>query len=96
MKTLVSILIAGTLSTAGLFAGAAPASPNAGGHDNAIATSKLPFRPVQKRSAGARQAAVATPKVNVGSPQLPFRPYQKQPKPASSNKPSGVEAANAH
>jgi hypothetical protein len=59
-----------------------------------IATPKLPFRPILKRPSGARQPAVAEPRVNVGTPQLPFRPYQKRPTAAPSNKPSGIEAAN--
>jgi hypothetical protein len=94
MKMLVSILIAGALSTASAFAGAAPKSPNVAGNDNTIATPKLPSRPVQKRPAGARQAAVAAPRVNVGAPQLPFRPYQKLPAAAPSRKPSGIESAD--
>jgi hypothetical protein len=94
MKTLVSILIVGALSTASAFAGAAPTSPNVAGNDNTIATTKVPFRPVQKRPTGARQTAVAAPRVNVATPQLPFRPYQKRPTAAPSNKPIGIEAAN--
>jgi len=79
VKTLVSILIAGALSSAGAFAG----------NGN---TPHVPFRPVQKRPAGARQAPAAEPKVNVEAPKLPFRHYQKQPLAAPSNKPSGLEA----
>jgi hypothetical protein len=94
MKTLVSILIAGTLSTTGAFAGAAPTLRNVAGSDNTIATPKLPFRLFHKGPAGARQSAVAAPRVNVAAPQLPFRHYQKQPTAAPSNKPSAVEAAN--
>jgi hypothetical protein len=90
MKTLVSILIAGALSTTGALA----VAPNVAGNGNTIATPKLPFRPFHKRPAGARQAAVAAPKVNVGTPQLPFRPYQKRPTAAPSNKPTVIEAAN--
>ena len=91
MKTLVSVFVAGALSTTGAFAEAG-ASPNAAGNDDTIATSQVPFRPAQKRPAGARQAALATPKANVGTPQLPFRPYQKNPSAAPSSKPSGIEA----
>jgi hypothetical protein len=94
MKTLVSIFIAGALYTTGAFAGAAPTSRNVAGNDNTIATPKLPFRLFHKRPAGARQSAVAEPRVNVGAPQLPFRPYQKRPTATPSNKPSGVETAN--
>lgn len=93
MKTLASILIVGALSTASVFAGADPTSPNVAGSGNTIATPKLPFRPVQNRPSGARQAAVAAPRANVGTPQLPFRPYQKLPMAAPSNKPSGLESA---
>lgn len=92
MKTLVSVLIAGALSTTAAFAGEVGTSPNVAGNDNTMATSQLPFRPVPKRPAGARQAAVASPKVNVAAPQLPFRPYQKRPTGAQSNNPSGIEA----
>jgi hypothetical protein len=95
MKTLVSILTGGALSTTGAFAGAIPRSPNVAGNDNTIATPKLPFRPVQKRLAGARQSAEAEPKANVRAPQLPFRPYQKRPTATPSNQPSSIEAANA-
>ena len=48
MKTFISILIAGALSTASALAGAAPTSPKVAGNDNAIATPKLAFRPVQR------------------------------------------------
>ena len=78
MKTLVSILIAGVLCSAGAFAD----SGN---------TPHAPFRPLNKRPSGARQAAV-TSKVNVESPKLPFRHYQKQPTPQPSNKSTGLEA----
>jgi hypothetical protein len=90
MKTLVSILIAGTLSTTGAFAAAAPTSCNDAGYDNTIATPKLPFRLFHKRLAGSQQSAVR--EASVGTPQLPFRPYQKRPTAAPSNKPSGIEA----
>jgi hypothetical protein len=80
VKTLVSILIAGVLSSAGAFA------------DNGN-TSHAPFRPLNKRPSGARQAATTASKVNVESPKLPFRHYQKQPTPAPSNKPGGLEAS---
>jgi len=92
MKTLVSVLIAGALSSTGAFAGAVLTSSNVAGNDNAIATPRLPFRPLNKRPSGARQAAAPAPKVNVGAPQLPFRHYQKQPMATPSNKPSGIEA----
>jgi len=91
MKTLVSVFVAGALSTTGAFAEAGT-SPNAAGNENTIASPQVPFRPLQKRPAGARQAAVATPRANAGTPQLPFRPYQKNPSAAPSNKPSGIEA----
>jgi hypothetical protein len=94
VKTLVSILIAGALSTPGAFAGAAPKSGNVAGNGNTIATPKVPFRPYNKRPAGAHEAAVAAPKVNIGAPQLPFRPDQKRPTAAPSNQPSGIEATN--
>jgi hypothetical protein len=94
MKTLLSILIAGALSTTGAFAAAASTSRNVAGNDNTITTPKLPFRLFHKRPAGSRQSAVTEPRVNVGTPQLPFRPYQKRPTAAPSNKPSGIEAAN--
>jgi hypothetical protein len=81
VKTLMSILIAGTISSMGAFAAA----------DNAVATPHVPFRPLSKRPGGARQSGVAQ-KVNVESPKLPFRHYQKQPTAAPSNKPSGLEA----
>ena len=84
MKTLVSLLVAGALCATGAFAEAA-------GGDNTIATPHAPFRPLNKRPSGARQAT-AEPKVNVGTPKLPFRHYQKQPMATPSNKPSGIEA----
>jgi hypothetical protein len=92
MKTLVSVLIAGALSTTGAFAGAAGTPPNVAGNDNTIATPQLPFRLFHKRPAGARQAAVAAPRVDVAAPHLPFRPYQKRPSGAPSNKATGIEA----
>jgi hypothetical protein len=91
MKTLVSVLIAGALSTTGAFAGAAETSPNVTSNENTIATPHVPFRPLNKRPSGARQTEEA-PKVNVATPRLPFRHYQKQPLAAPSNKPNGVEA----
>ena len=91
MKTLVSVLIAGALSSTGAFAGAAETSPKVTANENTIATPHVPFRPLTKRPGGARQAEVA-PKVNVGTPQVPFRHYQKQPVGTPSNKPSGIEA----
>jgi uncharacterized protein with LGFP repeats len=94
MKMFISILIAGALSTASALAGAAPTSPKVAGNDNAIATPKLAFRPVQKKPAGARQAVAAVQRVNVGAPQMLFRPYQKGPTAAPASKPSVIEAAN--
>ena len=99
MKTLVSIFVAGALSSTGAFAGAAgtsPAgtSPNVAGNDNVVATPRLPFRPVNKRPSGTAQASVTASKVNVGSPRLPFRHYQKQPMSTPENKRSGIEATN--
>ena len=82
MKTLMSILIAGALSSMGAVAAEA---------NDTVATPHVPFRPLNKRPSGARQAA--TPKkANVESPKLPFRHYQKQPTAAPSNKPSALEA----
>lgn len=92
MKTLVSVLIAGALSTTGAFAGAAGTSPNVAANDNTIATPQVPFRLFHKRPAEARQAALAAPRVDVAAPQLPFRPYQKRPIASPSNKPTGIEA----
>jgi hypothetical protein len=80
VKTLVSILIAGALCSVGAFADSAN-------------TPHAPFRPLNKRPSGARQAAATESKVNVESPKLPFRHYQKQPTPAPSNKPSSLEAS---
>jgi len=80
VKTLLSILIAGALSTVGAFA-------------NSGNTPHAPFRPLSKRPSGARQTAAAESKANVESPKLPFRHYQKQPAAAPSNKPSGLEAS---
>ena len=77
-----------------LLAEAAPTSPKVAGNDNAIATPKLAFRPVQKNPLGARQAVAAVQRVNVGAPQMLFRPYQKGPTAAPSSKPSVIEAAN--
>ncbi|HTC91755.1 MAG TPA: hypothetical protein VK686_25790 [Bryobacteraceae bacterium] len=91
MKTLVSLFIAGALSTTGAFAGAAGTSPNVTANENTIATPHVPFRPLSKRPGGARQTE-ETPKVNVATPQLPFRHYQKQPLAAPSNKPNSIEA----
>jgi hypothetical protein len=91
MKTLVSVLIAGALSSTGAFAGAAEPSPKVTTNENTIATPHVPFRPLNKRPGGARQTEVA-PKVNVGTPHLPFRHYQKQPVGTPSNQPSAIEA----
>ena len=93
MKTLVSVLIAGALSTTGAFAEAGTStSPNVAGNDNTIATPRVPFRPLPKRPTGRRQAAVTAEGANVGTPQLPFRPYQKRPTGTPSNQPSGIVA----
>jgi|HubBroStandDraft_6_1064221.scaffolds.fasta_scaffold578831_3 hypothetical protein len=94
MKTLVSMIIAGALSTQGVFAGASSASRDVTQNDNTIATPKLPLQLFHKRPAGARQSAAMEKTVNVASPQLPFRPYQKRPTATPSNTPSGTEAAN--
>jgi hypothetical protein len=91
MKTLISVLIAGALSTTGAFAGAAGTAPNVTANENTIATPHVPFRPLNKRPSGARQTE-ETSKVNVATPQIPFRHYQKQPVAAPSTKPNGVEA----
>ena len=91
MKTLVSVLIAGGLSSTGAFAGAAGRSPKVTTNESTIATPRMPFRPLTKRPGGARRTEV-TPKVNVGTAQIPFRHYQKQPVGTPSNKPSGIEA----
>ncbi len=93
MKTLISVLIAGALSTTSIFAAAAPASQNVAGNDDAIATPKLPFRPIHKRPTGARQSAAGESRVNVGSPQLPFRLYQKQPTAAQVNRTNSIRAS---
>jgi len=92
MKMLVSVLIVGALSTTGAFAETTGTSRNDAANDNAVATPHVPFRPLNKRPSGERQAVVASPAVKVGAPQLPFRHYQKQPTAAPSNKPSGLEA----
>jgi hypothetical protein len=89
MKTLLSVLIAGALSSTGVFAG--ETSPKVTANENTIATPHAPFRPLTKRPGGARQTEVS-PKVNVGTPKIPFRHYQKQPLAAPSNTPSGIEA----
>jgi hypothetical protein len=91
MKTLVSVLIAGALSSTGAFAGAAETSPKVTGNKNVIATPHVLFRPLTKRPGGARQTEV-TPKANLGTPHFPFRHYQKQPVGTPSNKPGGIEA----
>ena len=93
MKTLLSILIAGALSSTGAFAGAAGSSSNATGNDNTVASPHVPFRPLNKRPTGTRQVS-STPKANVQTPKLPFRHYQKQPLAAPSNPSSGAEATN--
>jgi hypothetical protein len=91
LKALVSVLIAGALSSTGAFAGAAATSPKVTANENTIATPHVPFRPLTKRPSSARQTELS-PKVNVGTPQIPFRHYQKQPVGTPSNKPSGIEA----
>jgi len=93
MKTLISVLIAGALSTTSIFAATAPASESVAGNDNAIATPKLPFRLFHKRPTGTRQSAERESRVNVGSPQLPFRLYQKQPTAAQVNKTNTLRAS---
>jgi hypothetical protein len=84
MKTLVSVLIAGALAATSALAGA--------GNDSTMATPHVPFRPLNKRPSGARQAVVVKPRANVATPQLPFRLYQKRPTAAPSNKPGSLEA----
>jgi hypothetical protein len=91
MKTLLSILIAGALTSTGVFAGGAETSPKVTANENTIATPHAPFRPLTKRPSGARQNEVS-PKVNVETPKIPFRHYQKQPTGTPSNTPSGIEA----
>ncbi len=81
MKTLVCVLFAGVLSTMGALAA-----------DNPATAPRLPFRMVQKRPTGTRQAPLATPRANVATPQLPFRHYQKQVITTPSNKPASIEA----
>jgi hypothetical protein len=94
MKTFISILIGGALSTVSAFAGAVATPSTAAGSDHTMGTPQVPFRPVQKRPSGARQTAAAAPKANIAVPQLPFRPVPKYPTGTSSKKPSGVETAN--
>jgi hypothetical protein len=84
MKTLACVLIAGALSAMGALAV---------DNSNTVATPRLPFRPVQKRPSGARQASVSPQKANVATPQLPFRHYQKQVIATPSNKTVSTEAA---
>lgn len=93
MKTFFGILIAGVLSTTGVFAEEAATSRHLAGDDKAIATPRLPFRLFHKRPAGTRQAMLATPRVNVATPQVPFRPHQKRPT-GTASKPNIIEAAN--
>ena len=92
MKTFFGILIAGVLSTTGVFAEEAVTSRHLAGDDKAIATPRLPFRLFHKRPAGT-QASLAAPKVNLATPQLPFRPYQKRPT-GTASKPNTIEATN--
>ena len=92
MKAFFGILIAGVISTTGLIAEEAATSRPITGDDQAIATPRLPFRPLHKRPAGTRQAALVIPKVNVATPTMPFRPYQKRPT-GRASKPSIVEEA---
>ena len=93
MKMFFGILIAGVLSTTGMFAEEAVTSRHLTGDDKTIATPRLPFRLFHKRPTGTRQAMLATPKVNIATPLVPFRPYQKRPT-GTASKPSTVEATN--
>jgi hypothetical protein len=87
MKTLVTILLAGVLSSTAVMAGALPRNKA----EDKKPAPQLPFRPHQKRPDGT--AASRTEGVTVATPTLPFRPYQKRPTGRATTA-NTVEAAN--
>ena len=87
MKTLVTILLAGALSSTAVMAGALPRTKA----EEKKAASQLLFRAYQKRPVGT--AASRTEGVKVATPMLPFRPYQKRPT-GRATTPNTIEAAN--
>ena len=87
MKTLITILLAGALSSTAVMAGALPRNKA----EEKKAASQLPFRAYQKRPVGT--AASRTEGVKVATPMLPFRPYQKRPT-GRATPPNTIEAAN--
>jgi hypothetical protein len=89
MKTLVTILFAGALSTATVMAGAIPSD-----HRTAARPApRLPWRLYEKRPLGTRRVAGAATAATIGTPQLPLRLYQKQPL-AAQGKPGNVKVAS--
>ena len=87
MKTLVTILFAGVLSTTSVLAGVIPSEHR----KTERPAPQLPWRLYEKRPSGARRVAGAAP-ANIGTPQLPMRLYQKQPL-AAQGKPGNVNVA---
>jgi len=90
MKTLVTILIAGALSSTSALAGAIPRN-----HARVEkVTTQLPMRLYQKRPDGIATAvgSRALP-VTVSAPRLPFRLNQKRPV-APPARPNNIATAN--
>ena len=87
MKTLVTILLAGALSSTAVMAGALPRNKA----EDKKPAPQVPFRPYQKRPVGT--AASRTEAVTVATPGLAFRPYQKRPT-GRATRPNTVETAN--
>ena len=75
MKTLVTILFAGALSTTTVLAGVIPSEHR----KTERPAPQLPFRLYDKRPSGARRVTEAAPAANIGTPQLPMRLYHKEP-----------------
>jgi len=89
MKALVTILLAGALSSATVLAGALPRDHR----KTERPAPQLPWRLYEKRPSGARRVTAAGPAANVGTPQLPMRLYQKRPMGAKP-KPANVRVAS--
>lgn len=90
MKTLVTILFAGALSTTTALAGALPRDQRAAERP----APQLPWRLYEKRPTGAQRAKDhAASAANIGTPQLPMRLYQKQPL-SAQRKPGNVKVAS--
>jgi hypothetical protein len=90
MKTLVTILFAGVLSTTSVLAGVIPSEHR----KTERPAPQLPWRLYEKRPLGAQRAKDrAASAANIGTPQLPMRLYRKQPL-GAQRKPGNVKVAS--